>query len=145
VLSGTGKCCRDNIQGITKRLAVGTPWWSKANLWFDLRRNQRCAESLWKTLFVTVTYTEHAKRKTHSNGCSLRFETTGTHIVWFWRLILRCEVKTALFRAPIDLRGELFTHLGIVCCVQVIYICVLKPTFWQSSCWTQVILGFPGS
>ena len=44
--------------------SFGKTWWRQENLWFNLRRNQRCLEGvLGNVIRDAVTYTEHAEER----------------------------------------------------------------------------------
>jgi len=95
------KVLRDNIQGITKpairRLARRGGVKRISGLIYEETRGV-LKVFLENVIRDAVTYTEHAKRDRYSDGRSLCFETTGTNIVWFWRLILL--VKQRPFSGP---------------------------------------------
>lgn len=93
------KILRDNIQGITKpairRVCRRGGVKRISGLIYEETRGVT-KTFLETVLSDTITYTEHAKRKTgellltpsDGNGCCLRFEATGKNTLWIWLLAL---------------------------------------------------------
>ena len=83
------KVLRDNIQGITKpairRLARRGGVKRISGLIYEETRGV-LKVFLENVIRDAVTYTEHAKRKTHRHGCRLRPQTSGTYPLRIRRL-----------------------------------------------------------
>ena len=97
------KILRDNIQGITKpairRLARRGGVKRISGLIYEETRGV-LKVFLENVIRDAVTYTEHAKRKTDSHGCSLRSQTPGTYSVRIWRLdVLATQQSNGSFRS----------------------------------------------